>query len=170
MSRCDIDVNKYILASLHHKWLVFCWSQILALYIGAYRTACIARYGKSQSQDKYLQTYYIVNQGPCNGADWMPADKLTETSWIKLKEFEINSPPLWSASVQPTRLHCLLAFVTGSGDIHVCCCEFRCIHTCLLLLILMLWYRQAISESKVDKSSSPLNAVFEDGKCVTPNR
>ena len=97
MSRCDIDVNKYILvvlvASLHHKWLAFRWSQLLALYIGAYRTACLARYGKSQSQDKYLQTYYIVNQGPCNGADWMPADKLTETSWIKLKKLNSIARP-----------------------------------------------------------------------------
>ena len=28
---------------------------------------------------------------------------------------------LWSASIQPTRPHCQLAFAPGSGDIHICC-------------------------------------------------
>ena len=50
-------------------------------------------------------------------ADWMPADKPTELSRIKLKT--------WTY-----------------------------IHTCLLLLISMLWHRQAIFESKGDKLSS----------------
>ena len=55
-------------------------------------------------------------------ADLVPAYKPTdELSRIKLK-LELDSPSLWSASIQPTRPHCLLAFAPGSGDIHVCCC------------------------------------------------
>ena len=53
-------------------------------------------------------------------ADWMPADKPTELSRIKLK-LELDSPSLWSASIQPTRPHCQLDFAPGSDDIHVCC-------------------------------------------------
>ena len=78
-------------------------------------------------------------------ADWMPADKPTELSRIKQK-LELDSPSLWSASIQPTRPHCQLAFAPGFGDMHVCCY--------LLLLISMLWHRQAIFESKGDKLSS----------------
>ena len=53
-------------------------------------------------------------------ADWMPVGKPTELSRIKLK-LELDSPFLWWASIQPTRPHCHLAFVPGSGDIHICC-------------------------------------------------
>ena len=53
-------------------------------------------------------------------ADWMPADKPTELSRIKLiKKLELDSPSLWSASIQPTWLHCHLAFAHGSGDIYI---------------------------------------------------
>ena len=38
------------------------------------------------------------------------------------KKLELDSPSLWSASIQPTRPHCQLAFAPGSGDIHVSCC------------------------------------------------
>ena len=51
-------------------------------------------------------------------ADWMPADKPTELSRIKLKTWT-RQPSLWSASIQPTWPHCQLAFAPGSGDIHV---------------------------------------------------
>ena len=56
-----------------------------------------------------------------SSADWMPADKPTELSRIKQK-LELDSPSLWSASIQPTWPHCHLAFAPGSGDIHICCC------------------------------------------------
>ena len=71
-------------------------------------------------------------------ADWMPNHKPTELSRIKLKKFELDSPSLWSASIQPTQPHCQLAFA----------------YTCLLLLISMFWHRQAIFESKGDNLSS----------------
>ena len=46
--------------------------------------------------------------------DWAIEDQA-----IKL---ELDSPSLWSASIQPTRPHSRLAFAPGYGDIHVCCC------------------------------------------------
>ena len=42
------------------------------------------------------------------------------------KNFELDSPSLWSASIQPTWPHCQLTFAPGSGNIHICCCLFRC--------------------------------------------
>ena len=48
-----------------------------------------------------------------------------QTDWpieIKLKKLELDSPSLWSASIQPIWPHCHLAFAPGSGDIHICCC------------------------------------------------
>ena len=47
-----------------------------------------------------------------------------QTDWaIEVQaKLELDSPSLWSASIQPTRPHCQLAFAPGSGDIHVCCC------------------------------------------------
>ena len=50
-------------------------------------------------------------------ADWMPADKPTELSRIKQK-LELDSPSLWSASIQPTWPHCHLTFAPGSGQLH----------------------------------------------------
>ena len=37
------------------------------------------------------------------------------------KKLELDSPSLWSASIQPTWPHCQLTFAPGSGDIHICC-------------------------------------------------
>ena len=51
-------------------------------------------------------------------ADWMPADKPTELSRIKLKKVELDSPSLWSTSIQPTWPHCNLSFASGSGNIY----------------------------------------------------
>ena len=48
-----------------------------------------------------------------------------QTDWAiedQAKKFELDSPSLWSASIQPTWPHSRLAFAPGSGDIHVCCC------------------------------------------------
>ena len=48
-----------------------------------------------------------------------------QTDWAienQTKKIEIDSPSLWSESIQPTPPHCQLAFAPGSGDIHVCCC------------------------------------------------
>ena len=97
-----------------------------------------------------------------SAADWMPADEPTELSKIKQK-LELDSPSLWSASIQPTRPHCQLAFAPGFGDMHVCCY--------LLLLISMLWHRQAIFESKGDKlSSSAEGRIRNERGSQTPIR
>ena len=48
-----------------------------------------------------------------------------QTDWAiedQAKKLELDSPSLWSASIQPTWPHSNLAFAPGSGDIHVCCC------------------------------------------------
>ena len=48
-----------------------------------------------------------------------------QTNWAienQAKKLELNSPSLWSTSIQPTRPHCQFAFAAGSGNIHVCCC------------------------------------------------
>ena len=48
-----------------------------------------------------------------------------KTDWaieIQAKKLELDNLSLWSASIQPTRPHGQLAFVPGSGDIHVSCC------------------------------------------------
>ena len=44
------------------------------------------------------------------------------TNRLSYRELELDSPSLWSASIQPTRPHSRLAFAPGSGDMHVCCC------------------------------------------------
>ena len=48
-----------------------------------------------------------------------------QTDWAiedHAKNLELDSPSLWSASIQPTWPHCQLTFAPGSGDIHICCC------------------------------------------------
>ena len=37
-------------------------------------------------------------------------------------KLELDSPSLWSASIQPTWPQCQLTFAPGSGDIHICSC------------------------------------------------
>ena len=52
-----------------------------------------------------------------------------QTDWViedQAKHLELDSPSLWSASIQPTWPHCQLTFAPGSGDIHICYCLFRC--------------------------------------------
>ena len=52
-----------------------------------------------------------------------------QIEWViddQAKKLELDSPSLWSASIQPTWSHCQLTFAPGFGDIHVCCCWFRC--------------------------------------------
>ena len=98
-----------------------------------------------------------------SSADWMPADKATELSRIKLKTLTRQLVPMISKHpAHLTPLH--LAFAPGSVYIHAYihtymhACMHAYIHTythtCLLLLISMLWHRQAIFESKGDKLSS----------------
>ena len=75
-------------------------------------------------------------------ADWMPADKPTELSRIKLKT--------WTR--QPVLM--ISEHSAHSTPLPVGIRTWLWRYTCLLLLISMLWHRQAISESKGDKVSS----------------
>ena len=62
-------------------------------------------------------------------ADCMPPDKPTWAIEDQAKKLELDSPSLWSASIEPIRPHYLLAFAPGSCDLHVCCCKFRWLGT-----------------------------------------
>ena len=72
--------------------------------------------------------------------DRMPMQKPNELLKIKQK-LELNSPSPWWVSIQPTWLHCWLAFRPGPGDIHD------------VALILIFWQRQAILHSRGEKLS-----------------
>ena len=67
-------------------------------------------------------------------------------------KLELDSPSLWSASIQPTWPHCQLTFAPGSGDIHICCCWFRCSGT-----------GKRYSNRKETSCVPLLNAGFEPG-------
>ena len=61
-----------------------------------------------------LRHLFASRLNACWQKDWAIEDQA--------KKLELNSPSLWSASIQPTWPHCHLALAPGSGDIHVCCC------------------------------------------------
>ena len=74
--------------------------------------------------------------------DWMPADKPTELSRIKLKS--------WTRQPFPK----ISKYSAHSTSLPIGFRSWLWRYTCLLLLISMLWYRQAILEWKGDKLSS----------------
>ena len=76
--------------------------------------------GKLSSSAEYR--YEPRVSGTESPPDWMPTDKPTELSRVKLEKVEINSPSLRSADIQHTWLHYRLSFLPGSGDVYVCCC------------------------------------------------
>ena len=81
-------------------------------------------------------------------ADWMPADKPTELSRIKLKNLNSTARPYDQQAFSPLDLTASwLSLPVGFRS-------WLWQYTCLLLLISMLWHRQAIFESKGDKLSS----------------
>ena len=60
------------------------------------------------------------------------------------KKLELDSLSIWSASIQPTRLHYQLAFAPGSGDINVCYIHVKhsckmLMYICMYVLFLILW-------------------------------
>ena len=61
-----------------------------------------------------LRHLFASRLNACWQTDWAIEDQA--------KKLELDSPSLWSASIQPTWPHCHLAFAPGSGDIHICCC------------------------------------------------
>ena len=86
----------------------------------------------------------------CWQIDWAIEDQA--------KKLELNSLSLWSASIQPTWAHCHLAFAPGCGDIHICCCSFRCSGT-----------GKRFSNQKETSCLPLLNAGFEPRGSLKPN-
>ena len=84
-----------------------------------------------------------------------------QTDWAfedQAKKLELDSPSLWSASIQPTWPHCHLSFAPGSGHIHICCCSFRCFGT-----------GKRFSNQKETSCLPLLNAGFEPRGFLKPN-
>ena len=57
-------------------------------------------------------------------ADWMPSDKLSSRG--SNKNLNSTACPYGQRAFSPLDPTASLAFTHGSGDIHVCCCQFRC--------------------------------------------
>ena len=118
------------------------WLSHLALAI--YMFVVVNFDALAQSSDFRTQRV-SETQSPGN---WMPTDKPTELSRIKLKNLNSTSRPYDQQAFSPPdppaiwRLHLALAIY------------IFVVYTYLLSLISMLWHRQAIFESKGDKLSS----------------
>ena len=82
------------------------------------------------------------SQDTYSPADWMPTHKSTELLRIKLKTWTQTPMPIMSE--HSARL----------TSLQFGCCIWLWRFTCLLVLISMLWHRQAIFESKGEKLSS----------------
>ena len=107
---------------------------ILYIYIYAYMHTCIfvvvnfdALAQASDIRIERRQVVFFCWMQVSNPRSQTPIRQKTEcllanrlsyrgSSYLKL---ELDSPSLWSASIQPTRPHCQLAFAPGSGDIHI---------------------------------------------------
>ena len=103
-----------------------------AIYIHTYIFVVVNFDALAQASDIQIERRQVVflcwmqdlNPGPRHqiasrlNARWQ-TDWAIEDQAIKL---ELDSPSLWSASIQPTWPHCQLTFAPGSGDIHICCC------------------------------------------------
>ena len=100
----------------------------------------------AQASDIRIERKQVVflcwNSDTKSPADWMAADKPTVLSRIKLKS--------WTR--QPVSM--ISEHSAHSTPLPVGFPTWHWRYTCLLLLISMLWHRQAIFESKGDKLSS----------------
>ena len=93
---------------------------VVFIYVLWYRQAILESKGDklSSSPECRIRTQGLRHLFPSRlNACW-------QTNWAienQAKKLELDSPSLWSASIQPTQPHCQLSFAPGSGDIHVCC-------------------------------------------------
>ena len=113
----------------------------------------------SDIQIEKRQVVYLCWKQDLNPGSQTPNRQQTECSLTNLlsypgssKKLELDSPSLWSARVQPTWPHCQLTFASGSGDKHICCCQFRCSGT-----------GKRYSNRKETSRGPLLNAGFEPG-------
>ena len=107
------------------------WLSHLALTI--YMCAIVNFDALAQASDFRIERRLVVCFGKCRIRTQGLWNRLSsrlnarwQTDWAiedqaKKKTYSIARPYIWSASIQPTRPHCRLAFAPGSGDIHVCC-------------------------------------------------
>ena len=65
---------------------------------------------RQDSNTEGLRHLFASRLNACWQTDWAIEDQA---------KLELDSQSLWSASIQPTWLHCHLAFAPGSGDIHI---------------------------------------------------
>ena len=87
----------------------------------------------SDTKIERRQVLFVCRMQDLNPGSQTPNRQQTECSLTNRLSYrggslklELDSPSLWSASIQPTWPHCQLTFAPGSGDIHICCCLFRC--------------------------------------------
>ena len=71
-----------------------------------HRTAIFESKGEKLSSSAESRIWTQRVSDTYSPGDWLPADKPTELSRIKLKKLELDSPSLWSASIQPTWPRC----------------------------------------------------------------
>ena len=103
---------------------------LLLITILWHRQAILESKGDKLSSSAECRIRIQMVSGTESPADWMPADQPTELSRIRLKTWT-RQPVLWSARIQPTAVwHSHLFW------------QYTC-----LLLISMLWHRQAIFKS-----------------------
>ena len=110
------------------------WLSHLALAI--YISVVVNFEALAQASDIQIETRQVVFlcwMQDLNSGSQTPNWQQTECSLTNRLSYrgsswklELDSPSLWSVSIQPTRHHCQLTFAPGSGDIHICCCQFRC--------------------------------------------
>ena len=69
----------------------------------------------------WMQDSNAVSQTPNHQqTEWLLTNRFSYRG--SSKKTELDSPYLWSASIQPTRPHCQLTFAPGCGDNQVCFC------------------------------------------------
>ena len=87
---------------------------------------------------------------------WSKRDKLSSSDECRIRTFEVRytkSPADWMPTHKPTELS-RIKLKTWTQQSVSMMSEHIYIHTYVLVLIYMLWHRQAIFESKGDKLSS----------------
>ena len=129
--KLELDSLSLWSASIQPTWPTAIWHSHLALAI--YIFVVVNFDALAQANDFRIERRQVVflcrMQDSNPGGLWNPIfsrlNACWQTDWAiedQAKKLELDSPSLWSASIQPTWPHCHLAFAPGSGDIHICCC------------------------------------------------
>ena len=114
-----------------HSLYVFCYRTYIYIYIYTYIFVVVNFDALAQASDFRIerrQVVFLCWEQDSNPGPQTPIRQQTDrwqTDWAiedQAKKLELDSPSLWSASIQPTWPHCQLTFAPGSGDIHICCC------------------------------------------------